>query len=112
MAASRKNRLWGYTRYGAHEIKIYINPRMRQVDGETFRRKNGMVQIELNAELLHTPSLLDETILHELIHAIEYLTGAESFAQTEVDSCSAMVQTISKGLAQMLRELRQVTTED
>ena len=112
MAASRKNRLWGYTRYGAHEVKVFINPRMKQADGETFRRKNGMVHVELNAELLHTPSLLDETLIHEFIHVLEYLNGAESFAQHEVNCCSAMVQTISKGLAQMLRELRQVAVED
>ena len=108
---SRKNVLWATTRYGAHEIRIYLNPRMSaQTDGLTIRTKR-QVCIELNAELIHSPSTLDETLIHEFLHVLEYFESPEAFDPREVNNCCRMVQTISKGVIQMLREMRQVGVE-
>ena len=108
--ARPKRKLWGKTRYGAHEIPIYVRKMSPDLDGLTHQNGRN-VCIELNEELLHSPSLLDETLTHEFIHVLEYLNSPEAFDIEVHNNCCAMVQTISKGLIQLMRELHQVGCE-
>ena len=101
--------LWGYTRYGPHEIKIYksfVNP---GYDGLTWDRRNGQC-IEINIDVFEQPSLLDETLIHEFVHVIENVHGLnwKHMYTNDGGSCCPAVSTLGHGLAQMLRELTQV----
>ena len=106
----KRKTLWGYTRYGAHEIKIYRNTYIKTVLASTIC-KNEKISIELAASIIDDPTQFTETLLHEFIHAIEMLNVPGALDTTEVNYCSAMVQIVAKGLAQMLVELRQVGIE-
>lgn len=56
------------------------------------------------------PALLDETLLHEMVHVIEYFHELrwEHMCETKDSSCCPAVKAIGHGLAQMLRELVQL----
>jgi len=101
--------LWAATSYGNHVIQIFVNHSLAsKMSGTTYRAENNAVVIDFNANLLTNPTELDETLIHEFIHVLEFFNGHEAFSVKEVNCCCAMVQTISKGLAQMIGQLRQV----
>lgn len=102
--ASRRNRLWGTTAYGPYKIKIYINPRITTMDGYTNPRTEG-ITIELAEGVLDDPVRLDETLMHEFVHVLEFLNAPEAFSTVPVNNCTALAQTMGKGLTQLLREL-------
>lgn len=101
--------IWGYTCYGPHRIKIWKSFVNSQYDGLTWNRKSGF-GIEINSECFEMPALLDETLIHEFVHIIEYFHGLqwEHMCKADDATCCPAVKAIGHGLAQMLRELVQL----
>lgn len=106
--ARKKRYQWGITRLGPHEIKIFVNSRLSSMHGVTYTRKHGY-SIEIHDELLDDPAMLDETLIHEFLHVVEFTYSTEWQQMARGDEeCSAAVKTTAHGLAQMLRELCRV----
>lgn len=103
---SRRKRLWGTTRLGSSEIKIYRNPHLANYNGLTYSTKRG-IYIDIASQVFDDPALFDTILIHEFIHALEY-HYVEALDFKERSGCSPGVRLLSIGLAQMLRELRQV----
>lgn len=83
-------------------------PRLRREhkQGLTQQLKTGVI-IELNPDLQHDPACWDEVLIHEFVHVLEFLNPTnDAFSPKAVNGCTALAQTVGKGLAQMLRELQ------
>lgn len=109
---AKRKELWGYTNVGAHRIEIYKKWAMdRGTEGITCKGKRG-IWIDVNAWVFDDPSRLDECLIHEFIHVIEWLHGPQNLLFSHTADCSQGARLLGHGLAQMLREMRQVGAED
>jgi hypothetical protein len=110
---TRRKQLWGYTALGPQKINIYKSFRLKEYDGYTTQTKVGY-SIDIAAAVFDDPVKIDDTLLHEFIHVIDfsYAFVEQDYKWNPAKQCSHATRLIATGLAQMLRELRQVHAQN
>jgi hypothetical protein len=100
--------LWASTKIKKRKINIWVESRgMRVIDGYTDRRSSGTIPyIVLAKRIMNNPAILDETLLHELIHCVEMLCEKELDGEPPQD-CTVAATVFGQYLSQALRNLRQ-----
>lgn len=112
---TKHHKLWATTAYQHYKIRIFINNSTRfrdQYDGavtDVTSRGERIFNIELSEETFKDPVFFENTLIHEFMHVLESCNPPDAFSPKLVDGCTALARTVGHGLAQMLRELRQVT---
>jgi hypothetical protein len=97
--------LWGQTHCPGARVKIYIDPELKDAWAETDW-KHGVCSIYLHPTVLKTEKRLHEVLVHEFVHAVEYLNDAEYMKVDVVENCTALAQTMEKQLAPLLWNLQ------
>ena len=108
MALKNRGKLWATTRMDGQTISIYVKDRIPGSEAITYQdRVTEMPYVILTTAMLNKPAALDETLLHEWIHCIEYLFGHE-LRKPDPKDCSQMARVVGKYLAEALRNFQQV----
>lgn len=111
---SKRRKLWATSAIRSHPIRIYLNSKLVGYDGVCTDRRDGTIIIDIRAGLLDQPAKFDETLIHEVCHAVEtvyFPKSTTAFGNGQYgpgkDCCKA-VQALGEGLNQFFRELVQV----
>jgi hypothetical protein len=104
-------RRWAYTRYGAHEVSIFINSHEEfenKYEGLTTFKGQGRVEIDLASRIFDNVVKFQECLLHEFVHVVEQYNSYADLSSVAVDGCTRLARTMGQGLGQLLGELHQV----
>jgi hypothetical protein len=108
MALKNRGKLWATTQMDGQTINIYLKDRISGAEAITYQdRVTEMPFVILTSQLVNKPEALDETLLHEWIHCIEYLFPQE-LRKPDPKDCSQMARVVSKYLVEALRNFKQV----
>lgn len=98
--------LWATTRAGRHKIKIYIDPELTGYWGECVQEGAKTPFISLAEATLKDPARLDQILVHEFVHALEYLYARE-LAKADPKDCTRYAMVLGRFLPEMLTRLVQ-----
>ena len=101
---------WATTRIDNREVKINLvawkQKGGRQLDGETtVDLENNLLIIDIDATLIDDKEYFQETLIHELIHLIEFVFD-EEFTRPQPEGCSHHASLVGRYLPGLLRGLR------
>lgn len=115
MSTPENKTLWATTKVGTRIIKIYKNPQIESALASTEiwyhqvgkkRKRIGCPWIDIHPNVFIKPSLLDEILVHEFVHVLEYCFE-KRLALPNPEDCTQYAMVIGKWLPLMLKELKQ-----
>ena len=74
MALKNRGKLWATTLMDGQTINIYVKNRIPGSEAIACQdRVTEMPYVIFSASIMNKPAVLDETLLHEWVHCIEFL---------------------------------------
>lgn len=106
-------RLWARSRVQRRKALIYFSI-LLQDDGCCYVKDKGPAQILLRADLIRRPKLLEETLIHEACHMVEFIFlhnavtpfGGKQYGENK--QCSRAVQILGLGVSEFMQNLKLV----